>query len=124
MPKNQFEQVRVGMDKDQVLAIMESPQRTQRWHGQDRWTYIFHDGTNWVQKEVHFSEGISNYVGDTVKPEVSAADQDSKNEVANAEVDKTLRARKDLNQKAFSNYEDNYRGEKSIHYVPQFKPIE
>ena len=72
--KKQFDQVQVGMEKNTVLSIMDSPQRTQRWHGMDRWTYIFYESDQRIEKEVHFEEGKANYVGDVCQAKVSAVE--------------------------------------------------
>ncbi len=53
---NQFAKVRPGMEKDDVLGIMGSPTRTQRFHGKDRWTYVFYDDRIRFEKECNFSK--------------------------------------------------------------------
>lgn len=123
-PKKQFEQVRVGMEKDQVLGIMDSPQRTQRWHGMDRWTYIFYEDDSRFEKEVHFQNGYANYVGDVFKPEVSADEQDLRNDDANKEVEAMAQAHREEVKKAFPAYEDKVRGTNEYLYVPQFTPVQ
>ena len=40
----EYQKINPGMEKDDVLKVMGSPQRTQRFHGKDRWTYIFYYG--------------------------------------------------------------------------------
>lgn len=92
--KKQFEQVQVGMDKGQVLDIMDSPQKTERHHGQDRWIYYIEnsDATNPVQhdqkveKQIYFENGKSTYVGDPIKPLISAEEQDRINEEQNIAI--------------------------------------
>jgi len=124
-PKSQFTQVQVGMDKDQVLDIMESPQRTQRWHGMDRWTYIFYSEDQRTEKEVQFAEGKSNYVGNVFQPPVSADEQDVLNENSNREVEALLQALKEDSAKQYSDYDDGGgRGSSTIRFVPQFEPVQ
>lgn len=122
--KKQFEKVQVGMDKDQVLTLLDSPQRTQRWHGMDRWTYIFYEQDFRFEKEIHFDEGNAKYVGDVYKPEISADEQDKKNEAANLEVEALLQARKDDNSTAYPRYEERTHGTDGVRYVPQFGPVQ
>jgi len=122
--RQQFERVQVGMEKDDVLGLMDSPQRTQRWHGMDRWTYIFYtDGTRY-EKEVHFDAGVAKYVGEVYKPEVSATEQDIKNEEANKQVEALAQTRREEVNKAFPDYEQQSKGTDGIRYVPQYKPVQ
>ena len=122
--KKQFEKVTVGMEKDQVLSLLEAPQRTQRWHGMDRWTYIFYDDNQRFEKEVHFNEGRANYVGDIYVPTIPAEEQDKLFEASNLEVETLVQARKEEIKKNYLNYEDQVHGADSIRYVPQFEPIQ
>ena len=50
------------------LDIWENPSRTQRFHGKDRWTYIFYDQSIRFEKEIQFFEGNAIYIGDTWQP--------------------------------------------------------
>ena len=120
----QFDKVKVGMDKNDVLGLLDSPQRTQRWHGMDRWTYIFYENDNRLEKEVHFSEGVANYVGDLYKPEITAEEQDSRNESANKDVEVFAQTHREELKKSFQDFEQRSHGQDSIRYVPQFTPVQ
>lgn len=123
--KKRFERVQVGMDKDEVLGLLASPQITQRWHGMDRWTYIIYEDDVRLDKEIHFSEGKAVYVGDAYKAPLSAEQRDQKNEEANAEADKLATAQREENRKAYRQYEDSLTGtEAKPAYVPEFKPVQ
>lgn len=119
-----FEKLKVGMDKDDVLDIMGSPQATQRWQGMDRWSYEFLQDEQLYKKEVRFSESISNYVGEVFVPEVSALQQDQANAAANKEVEAQEIAKKQDAIKGYSDYENSVRGEKDIRFVPSFTPVQ
>lgn len=121
--REQFDRVQVGMEKNDVLNLMDSPQRTQRWHGMDRWTYIFYDQDVRYEKEVHFADGKANYVGEVYKPEVSAEEQDARNEAANKEAETYAQARREEIKRGYSDYEQRMRGQDTIRYVPQFIPV-
>lgn len=124
-PSRQFEQVRVGMEKNDVLALMDSPQRTQRWHGLDRWTYIYYDNDTRIEKEVHFADGKAKYVGEVFKPEISAEEQDARNEAANKEVEKVIQSRREESRKQYSDYEAYLKGQSGGNrYVPEYKPVQ
>ena len=122
----QFDKVKLGMEKDDILDIMGSPSQTQRFHGKDRWRYVFYDKRIRFEKEVHFFEGNAVYVGDKYEPpvEMSAAKVDQKNEIANqaaiVEEAKEVQAAR----KAYSSYEDEARGNDRVRYVPQSEPIQ
>lgn len=124
--KDQFDQVKVGMEKNDVLGLMDSPQRTQRWKGMDRWTYIFYDKDMRIEKEVHFAEGKAAYVGEVYKPAVSAEQQDAINEASNAEIEAKYQALREENKKNFGNMNGPEGGgaDDSPRYVPQFEPVQ
>lgn len=122
--KDQFGRVQVGMEKNDVLDLVSSPQRTQRWKGMDRWTYIFYDDNHRLEKEVLFNEGKASYVGDVVQPEVSAAAQDIQNEVANREIEMTYRNQREENQRNFGVIPGSDATEKVESVVPEFKPVQ
>lgn len=124
MPSKQFTKLKTGMDKDDVLQIMGSPDRTQRWQGMDRWTYKVWESDTSELKEVHFSEGIAVYVGEFVKPEISADEQDKINEESNQKLEEQLAARKIENQKQYQKYEQEVRGSESVRRVPRFVPVQ
>lgn len=123
-PQKRFEKIQVGMEKDQVLEIMESPQNTRRDHSVDRWTYIYYDHDLRVEKEVQFSEGKTIYAGDHPKPAVSADEQDKLNDEANKAVDQQIAAKHQENQNNYDKYEDDAKGSSEIRYVPQFTPVQ
>lgn len=123
--KKRFDRVQIGMDKDEVLSLMASPQITQRWHGMDRWTYIIYEDDVRLDKEVHFTEGKATYVGDAYKPPLSAEQRDQKNEESNAEVEKLAKTQKEENRKSYRQYEDSFQGtENKPVYVPEYKPVQ
>lgn len=122
---NQFERIHVGMEKEDVLSLLDSPQRTQRWKSQDRWTYIFYSDRTRYEKEVHFENGKAVYVGNHPSPPISAESKDLKIEQENAELEKVLQQRAELNQNTFPKYEQQIKGEdEKIRYVPQFTPLQ
>lgn len=120
----EYNKISLGMEKDDVLELMGSPQRTQRFHGKDRWTYVFYDTKVRYEKEVQFFEGNAIYVGDKWEPEVTAAQVDAKNEASNKALeDESLRKYQE-NPQAYSNYEKEVRGTDKVRYVPSFKPVQ
>ena len=122
--RDQFERVQVGMEKNDVLNLMDSPQRTQRWHGMDRWTYIFYTDDTRYEKEVHFADGKANYVGEVYKPTVSAEEQDRINEESNREIEALAQTRREEAKKAFTDYESESQGSNEIRYVPEYRPVQ
>lgn len=120
----EYNKLHVGMEKDDVLNVMGSPQRTQRFHGKDRWTYVFYADKIRHEKEIQFFEGNAVYVGEKSEPEISAAQVDAKNEAENKALEEeTLRNFKE-NPQAYSNFENEVRGNDKVHYVPRFKPVQ
>lgn len=122
----EYEKLHPGMEKDDVLDKMGNPQRTQRFHGKDRWTYVFYQDRIRYEKEIQFFEGNAVYVGEISQPEPSAAAAavDSKNEASNKAYDDDVVKKYQDNPKAYSNYENEVRGMDKIRYVPDFKPVQ
>lgn len=134
---HQFEQVNLGMDKDDVLQIMGSPQRTQRWRGKDRWTFVFYEDRIRFEKEVQFHEGIATYVGQIWQPpkEESAEYIDQKNKERSEYLDKIAYAPIVITDTNFKNevmYQPQIDEQKSnlteieaeLIYIPTFEPVE
>ncbi|MDX9730669.1 MAG: outer membrane protein assembly factor BamE [Bdellovibrionales bacterium] len=83
----EFEDIRVGMSKGEVLSAAGNPSYSKRWQGKDRWTYILHDHPEGKRtREVHFEEGHVIYIGISPKPTISAEEQDVINENINLEA--------------------------------------
>lgn len=124
--KVDFAKVSAGMEKQDVLEIMGNPARTERFHGKDRWTYIFYDERTRMEKEVHFLEGNAVYVGDVwqPEPEKTAIAVDQKNEQNNAKIDAEIAVETAKNREAYSKYEKKVKGEDGVHYMPEFKPLQ
>ncbi len=120
-----FSKVQPGMDKGDVIDIMGSPQHSERWHGRDRWTYVFYHEDSRFEKEVQFSGGKSLYVGDVVKPAVSAEEQDRINEESNQALAAAMAAEKADNRKNSAQYHEGASTNSTeIRYVPEFKPVQ
>lgn len=82
----EFESVKLGMTKSEVLEATGNPTVTRRWQGKDRWIYKFAADDIESVREVHFENGSAVYVGEKVKPAVSAAEQDRLNEISDQEA--------------------------------------
>ncbi|MDZ4083636.1 MAG: outer membrane protein assembly factor BamE [Bdellovibrionales bacterium] len=88
----EFEHVRTGMTKAEVIEAVGGPSAKLRRQGVDRWTYIFEnhpDGE--MVREVHFVDGKSTYVGAQVKSVVSPEIQDKINETKSRVLDERER---------------------------------
>ncbi len=124
-PVRQFSKVQVGMEKDQVLAVMGSPQKTLRRASQDRWTYVFYDDDNKkVQREVRFEAGFAVHVGEPLTPEISAEEQDAKNEALNQAQEQIALENKRKSLSAPEDLEEAVKGRNEIRYVPVFTPVQ
>lgn len=123
--KKAFDEIKPGMDKAEVLEIIGGPRAVTRFHGKDRWFIMFyHDGVRY-EREIHFLQGIANYVGETYEAplEKQAAVVDKKNEESNQQIYKELvESRSKLGQAA-EEYERRVKGTDKIRYVPQFEPV-
>lgn len=121
----QFEEVTPGMEKEDVLDIMGSPTQTQRFHGKDRWTYVFYDKRIKFVKEVQFFEGNAVYVGDIWQPPVekNAVAMDSFNDRKNREIDEQIAREVESHRQSYSEFEKKSKGEDKVRYVPAFEPV-
>lgn len=120
----EYSKLHLGMEKDDVLEVMGSPTRTERFHGKDRWSYIFYEDRIRYEKEVQFFEGNAIYVGEKWEPEVTAAQVDAKNEASNKAIEEESVRKYQENPQAYSNYEKEVRGADKVRYVPSFKPVQ
>gem|GEM_PF-815222 len=125
-PLKDFSSLKMGMEKNEILEIMGSPSRTQRFHGKDRWTYIFYETETRYEKEVHLDEGKAVYIGDIWNPPVenSAESVDTTHESQNkAYIESIELQSKENKSKSFSDYVLRTKGEDKIRYLPTFKQI-
>ncbi|MBO9668685.1 MAG: outer membrane protein assembly factor BamE [Bdellovibrio sp.] len=121
----EFNELKPGMEKDDVLSHMGSPNQTQRFHGKDRWYYVFYDKDMRFEKEVHFFEGNAIYIGDTWQPpeDKSAYAADNSFAAKNKAIDEQMLKDVEAHRNAYENYEAKARGEDKVRYVPKFEPI-
>lgn len=121
----QFGEIKPGMEKAQVLNVMGSPSRTQRFHGKDKWTYVFYDDSIRFEKEIQFFEGSAIYVGERSQPDPdkTAVAVDIANEAKNKALDEQLAMTIQQNRKDYDSYESKMRGQDGIRYVPSFESI-
>jgi len=120
----EYQRLTPGMEKAEVLEVMGSPQRTQRFHGKDRWTYVFYENKTRYEKEVQFFQGNAVYIGDVWQPDMSASEVDAKNEASNKTLEEAALKLYRENPKSYSNYENEVRGLDKVRYVPDFKPVQ
>jgi outer membrane protein assembly factor BamE len=123
--KKAFEEVKPGMDKQQVLEAIGGPRAVTRFHGKDRWFIMFYEDGVRYEREIHFLNGIADYVGENyVAPEEKqAAYVDKKNEESNEQVFKELvesRGQLGLGQE---DYEKKVKGMDKVRYVPKFEDL-
>lgn len=124
-PIKDFENVREGMPKYDVLEAMGVPQRTQRWQGKDRWTYLYVESEKTQTKEVHFQEGKVVYKGDPIEPAISAEAQDQKNEISNAELEKQYaEKRAAIRNQQIDSAKDTGSAMDSEARTPRYEPID
>ncbi|WP_413576637.1 outer membrane protein assembly factor BamE [Bdellovibrio sp. HCB290] len=121
----QFESIKPGMEKDDVLNIMGSPNQTQRVSGKDRWYYTFYDNRIRFQKEVQFVDGSAIYIGEVSQPapDQTAVAVDTRNDARNKQIDEEMKKEVLENRKAYDAYEAQTRGTDKVRYLPQFVPI-
>ena len=122
-PAKDFTSLKPGMEKMDVLEVMGSPQRTQRWHGMDRWTYIYYEQKNRSEKEVHFDQGKAVYIGEKYQPPVSAKEQDEIYAEQNEQLEKEWADRREQAKANLSNYHQELDGENEVRFVPQYEPV-
>ncbi len=118
-----FDSLQEGIDKDQVLSEVGSPNSSMRRAGKDRWIYRIYDQKLLVQREAHFSEGVLVYRGQPVPPKISAAEQDTLNQVANAQAEIESQKNRQSAKQSLQSYEVEVKGSDEVRFVPTFTPI-
>ncbi len=124
--KKAFDEIKPGMDKDQVLETIGGPRAVTRFHGKDRWFVMFYQDDIRYEREIHFSNGIADYVGESyVAPEEKqAANVDKKNQESNDQIFKELVESKNQFGKDAEEYEKRVKGTDKVRYVPSFVPVQ
>ncbi len=122
----QFAKVQNGMDKNDVVELMGSPNTSTRFHGKDRWIYVFYEDKVRYNKEIHFSEGHAVYIGEPwqAQPEKKADVVDKKNEASNLALEAEEKQNKEAAKRAYSDYEKQVRSEDKVQYMPVFEPVQ
>lgn len=119
------DEVKVGMDKNNVLAIMGTPNTSGRFHGKDRWIYVVYEDGVRFRKEVHFEDGHAVYVGNEYVPpkdqQAATIDQVNLEEEVVLQGEEKQRVSDVGNQ--LNKYEDDLKGKNSVIYAPEFQPI-
>ena len=121
-----FDKIKTGMNKAEVLDLVGGPDRTRRWQGKDRWTYVFKKPTGESIEDVHFEEGKVVYSGAPPVPKISAEEQDRLNEETNVREDARVRAETEADRQAVRARAEKMESEAEDAAVPRhyFEPIQ
>lgn len=123
----EFSKIKIGMEKTDVLEIMENPLRSERKNGLDEWTYVYYEKDTRLEKLIRFEGGKVVFIGDRPPPPISAEKRDEIQAVENQKKEEESLKRKEKNIKSYENFEKKGRGEGikegEIKYLPVFKPI-
>lgn len=125
----EFDGLKIGFDKHQVIDKIGSPRHMTRMNGEDRWYYMFYNDELRLQKEVHFKDGVVSYFGDKVKPANDNLPEviDAKNEKVNFEALTEQEAKKEASKNAYVDYlkyEKKIKKQDKVDYLPDFEPVQ
>lgn len=125
----EFDSLKVGYDKHQVIDKLGSPRNMTRMGGEDRWYYLFYNQEQRIQKEVHFKDGLVVYFGDKKLPQPTLIPEaiDAKNDQINTEIDLKTKAKEEASKNAYLDYlkfEQKVKRQDRIEYLPDFEPIQ
>lgn len=125
----EFDNLKVGYDKHQVIERLGSPRTMNRINGEDRWYYLFYNDSVRQQKEVHFKDGLVVYFGDKKIPSAELIPEgiDAKNEKTNKEIDQQVQERAEASKNAYMDYlkfEKKVKKQDRVEYLPEFEPVE
>lgn len=65
----QFSKVKRGMEKTDVVEILDSPYRVFRVNDTDVWVYRFRKNDVWETREIHFRDGTVQFSGEPLTRE-------------------------------------------------------
>ena len=68
-PIHEFQKIKRGMEKTDVIEIMESPYRVFRVNDTDVWVYRFRENNSWESREIHFRDGVVQFSGEPLTRE-------------------------------------------------------
>lgn len=125
----EFDNLKVGYDKHQVLDKLGSPRGMTRINGEDHWYYMYYNDDLRLQKEVHFKDGLVVYYGDKKAPSADLMPEaiDAKNEKMNKDLDAASQARAEASKNAYLDYvkyEKKVKKQDRVDYLPEFEPVE
>jgi outer membrane protein assembly factor BamE (lipoprotein component of BamABCDE complex) len=96
---HETQSIKPGMDKSEVIETAGGPNRSERYHDEDQWTYTDPSAPpDGKVREVHFVDGQAVYVGPPIKPKVSAEEQDRINaeeDARQAQIDAAFERQRD-----------------------------
>lgn len=62
-PISEFPKIKRGMEKTDVVEILDSPYRVFRVNDTDVWVYRFRKEDTWESREIHFRDGVVQFAG-------------------------------------------------------------
>ena len=99
--KQEFEDLKMGMDKTDVLDSMGSPAQSEIHNGVEYWKYVFYHKKKKMTKEVQFRDGLLIYKGEVTPDRDKKSIQRAKQKI----LEKELKGLKN-NDPKFQNVED------------------
>jgi outer membrane protein assembly factor BamE len=103
-PTVQFSEIKMGMDKDQVLQAVGNPYRTEKGAVKEKWGYRYYEGKNKEKEILKFIEFINGRVanfGDD-ELEMKRLEQLRENEIKRKAIDQKLKKVEDTLNKEYS----------------------
>lgn len=91
-PDRPLDDVRVSMDKDQVLRTAGNPKYTYRSENQDHWVYFYESGDRMFSKTLTFEAGRVVQVGRPQTKDKDAATKDLEDSSSMEEFERKARA--------------------------------
>jgi outer membrane protein assembly factor BamE len=125
----EFDSLKVGNDKHQVIDKLGSPRHMTRMNGEDRWYYMYYNDDVRLQKEVHFKDGLVIYFGDkkAPTPELLPEAIDAKNDRISKEAELENQMKAEASKNAYLDYlkfEKKIKKQDRVEYLPDFEPVE
>lgn len=77
-PYNNFLEVKIGQDKEEVLTTLGSPLRSRRSDGKDIWTYRFYQEKKYVYKEITFEKHVVTLIEDAKQTKIEDIEKKEK----------------------------------------------
>lgn len=104
-PAKEFDRLKTGMDKPEVLDAVGNPKRTFRKNDKDHWIYVYYRHDREIWQDVIFSQGLVTQVSAPSQSELTDKDLESATSLQEFEQ-RARRLQREMHKKNAEGFQD------------------